>query len=195
MQEEWRDVVGFPGYQVSNFGAVRSFWHRVGRSGFLITKNTRILHPCKNHDGYPRVELWMNKKRYSRFVHVLVANAFIPNSENKPEVDHIDGNPSNNKVENLRWVTHKENMNNPIARVRLSVNASCLGKFGKENDSSIPRVCIDTGKLYWGAAEAARETNADRTHITACCLGKAQTAGGYRWRYATPEEIEQAKAQ
>ena len=98
--EEWRDVIGYDGhYQVSNLGRVKSFKHGV----------EKILKPHRGKGGYCRVSLYQNGKLKKILVHVLVARAFLPNPNNLPIVHHIDNNPSNNRVENLQWVTHKEN--------------------------------------------------------------------------------------
>ena len=98
-EEEWRVIEDFPDYQVSNLGRVKSFNRR---------KKEKILlyRPCQD---YQRVALQKDGKQFSRFVHRLVAIAFIPNPENKPEVDHIDRDRKNNLVTNLRWATHQEN--------------------------------------------------------------------------------------
>ena len=99
--EEWRDVGGYEGlYQVSNLGRIRSFHNQYGR----------VLKPIRTTDGYSQVTL--TKKGNQTFVrlHVLIARAFIPNVENKPQVNHIDGNRQNCRVDNLEWVTPKENI-------------------------------------------------------------------------------------
>lgn len=80
------------------------------------------LKLTKNHQGYLSVHFSNQKKRKRLRVSRLVAQAFIPNPENKPEVDHIDTNISNNNVSNLRWVTHQENMDNPLTLKNLEVN-------------------------------------------------------------------------
>lgn len=112
VMEEWKDIEGYEGlYQVSNLGRVKSlprYWVRTER---ILTKK-----------GYPyvRVCLFKGTKRTYLSVHRLVAEAFIPNPDNKPIIDHIDGNPNNNSVSNLRWVDFKENSNNPISIERMS---------------------------------------------------------------------------
>ena len=95
--EIWKDIVGFNGYEVSNLGRVRSF-HKGGR----------ILSPGLV-SGYLQVNLYCGGKRNQMYVHRLVAETFIPNPESKSEVNHIDGNKSNNRVENLEWATPSEN--------------------------------------------------------------------------------------
>lgn len=97
MQNEiWLDVPGFPGYQVSNAGRVKSF-----RSG------ERILKQSNDSYGYPTVVLCGPKGKRTKTIHRLVALAFIPNPDNKPEIDHINTNRMDNRVENLQWATRK----------------------------------------------------------------------------------------
>ena len=98
--EEWRDIPGYESfYQVSNLGNVRS----------IRFNKVRNMKSWDSH-GYRAVELCINNNRYIVGVHQLVALAFIPNPENKPEVNHKDRNRSNNNVENLEWVTQSENI-------------------------------------------------------------------------------------
>lgn len=113
MQEEiWVPVVGYEGcYEVSNLGRVRGLYNRV---------YGRILSPACSNKGYRYVCLYKNKKSKNIKVYRLVATAFLPNPLNLPEVDHIDGSRDNDIAINLRWVTHQENINNPITRERFS---------------------------------------------------------------------------
>lgn len=115
MQNEiWKDVPGFPGYQVSNAGRVKSMFRRVNgpkKNGRIVQE--KILKPASVKDGYFAVSLHIGGKRKTKTIHRLVALAFIPNPDNKPEIDHINTNRIDNRVENLRWVTRKENGTNP----------------------------------------------------------------------------------
>lgn len=102
MKEIWKDVEGYEGYQVSNKGRVKSL-------NFRHTGKERILK--SNPDGgYCLVSLYRNGKRTSKKIHRLVATAFIPNPENKPEVNHINHNKRDNRASNLEWVTSEENL-------------------------------------------------------------------------------------
>lgn len=94
--EEFRDLTDYPGYRISNHGRVWS------------NKLKRVLTPPLNQDGYPRVGIWKNQVCRKFFVHRLVALMFIPNPENKPTVNHVDGNITNNHISNLEWATVAE---------------------------------------------------------------------------------------
>ena len=114
--EIWKDIEEFKGlYQVSNLGRVRSIdrliTYRTGTK--RLTKGT-ILTIGQNKLGYQQVSLSKNDKMYSRRVHRLVANAFIENTKNYKEVNHIDGNKKNNKVENLEWCNRSQNMQHAV---------------------------------------------------------------------------------
>ena len=119
MKEIWKPVCGYENlYEVSNLGRVKALERYVHNNGGLQKRHETILKPSgKIHFGVTLCKEGTTKRRT---VHRLVAEAFIPNPENKPVVDHIDTNPKNNRVDNLRWVTTQENTMNPLTRINNS---------------------------------------------------------------------------
>ena len=112
--EEWRPIKGYEGlYEVSNLGRVKSLerYDTLGRK-----KKEKILSSKYNKYGYLRVTLYKNGIGKDFFIHRLVAEAFIPNPENKPQIDHINTIRTDNRDKNLRWVTQKENRNNELTK-------------------------------------------------------------------------------
>jgi hypothetical protein len=108
MVEIWKDVVGYESiYEISNFGNVKSF--KYGKEKIRKLRNDK--------DGYLLINLCKDKKVKTFKIHRLVAQAFIPNPDNKPQINHIDGNKSNNKVDNLEWVTNKENSKHAVEKL------------------------------------------------------------------------------
>lgn len=157
----WRDVPGYEGkYQVSNTGAVRNALH--------LTLKIR-----ESAKGYPMVWLHANGKLNAHSVHRLVATAFLPNPTQLPEVNHINGVKTDNRVENLEWCTISHNRRHSAYVLR--------------NESGKPKrpvVCIDTGATYPSVAEAARAVGGNKQNITNCCQGKRRSHKGLRWKYA-----------
>lgn len=117
--EIWRPIPGFDNYEASTFGKIRS----LKREGALILKQRF------NTSGYLRINLIINKKHTATLVHRLVALAFLPNHDNKPQVNHKDSNRANNKLSNLEWCTPSENIqhahNNGRVAVRRGENHHC----------------------------------------------------------------------
>ena len=103
----WKDVEGFEGlYRVSNEGVLMST-PRQGTKGGVVKRN-------KMKHGYEQYRLYKNNKCHQEYVHRLLAKHFTPNPKNKPHVNHIDGNPMNNSLDNLEWVTHLENVQHAV---------------------------------------------------------------------------------
>lgn len=119
--EVWKDIKGYEGYyQVSNFGRVKSVSRRVvnHKSGSTRLVQSKILSPCDNGNGYLVVSLRKDGKRKSAYVHRIVAEAFVENKENKPNINHKDYNTKNNVATNLEWCTQKENVAYSVAHMR-----------------------------------------------------------------------------
>lgn len=149
MQEEWRDIAGLEGrYQVSNLGRVKSLdreeYRRDANGGYATFKyKGKVLSLVKSSHGYAIVPLGKNKPFNS--VHRLVAGAFIPNPENKPFINHIDGDRLNNMVSNLEWCTNQENQ----------IHARDVLRVMDEPYNSKRVKCVETGDVFINASYAA----------------------------------------
>ena len=188
--EEWRDIKDYEGiYQVSNLGRVKSL---VGSYGRIRTK---ILDQKPDAHGYKRVALYKNGNREEFKVHRLVAEAFIPNPNNLPCVNHkIDDfeHRSDNRVENLEWCTYEYNNNYGSRNEKLS-RAMKGRPFTEEHKNNLkgrrdsitlsknPRArrvrCITTGKEFDCIKEAAEFYGIERRSISSCCRGKIKSCG------------------
>lgn len=173
--EIWKDIKGCQDYMVSNMGRVKSL--KYGKEKIL--KGSLV-------SGYKRVYI-ANKKI---FIHLLVAKAFIPNPENKPEIDHINTIRTDNRVENLRWVTRKENMNNPLTIQKKSGENNpkpCLGKYGKKHHNSKPILQLNTKgeliKIWDSMADIERDLGFNHSFISMGCNLKRKLAYGFKWRF------------
>ena len=184
--EEWRQVEGFPRYQVSNMGRVKSL---------VNPKKPKLLKPATLPGGYKHVMLmsgdrWGNNQRVPQRVHRLVAKAFIPNPENKPHINHKDCDPSNNVVSNIEWVTPKENANHPPTKAHLDAARPII----KEKCSRAVYVYSDDLSLlsaFTSTADAARETNSSQGNIACCVNGYLERYKGLIWSYVKLDDISQ----
>jgi len=174
-------------------GRIKRLRREINRSkkGRLIL-HERILNPGLNK-GYPRLLLKDENhigKNYT--VHMLVATAFIPNPENKPCVDHINGDRTDNRALNLRWCTVAENNSYELARKHFSESKmgdknGMYGRKGALSPSHKPVLQYNRDgnfiKRYYGIMEAQRETGVQFRNISKVCKGERRFAGGYIWRY------------
>ena len=173
MQEIWKDVVGHEGlYLVSNLGNVKT----------LLTRK-KLLKPAYDKDGYLRVALTTkDNKRKNYYVHRLVLSAFVPNTENKPCVNHIDGIRDNNKLENLEWCTFSENEKHKYKLgYKQKISKERIEKLVELTSKKVK--CIETGIIYKSMHEADRQTGICYKYISACCTGRRKKAKGYHWQY------------
>lgn len=179
----WKDLVGYENkYLISNTGRIISkkidSKRKDGRSYKRVEKE---LTPWKNSKGYFVVQI-NTQPKINKLVHRLVAETFIPNIDNKPFIDHIDGNPSNNNITNLRWCTQKENMNNIISVKRCS-----KAKLGKKpvNTKKVIQLSLDGEyiNIFDSICDASRKTGSNDTNIRFVCQGKRKMCGGFKWKY------------
>lgn len=163
----WRNIRGFDGYKVSNDGYVYS------------EKTRRILNRINNNKGYYHICLTVDGKMQYQLLHRLIAEAFIPNPEGKPFINHIDGNKKNNKIENLEWVTNQENIRHAFEIGLMKGRPSNRKKAILQIDKDTKQVI----KEYSSQLEASKELNIHVGSLSQCLNGKYKTAGGYIWRY------------
>lgn len=181
MDEIWKDIQGYENeYQISNRGRVKSLPKKCFNGKGYFIREGRILVPIKSKKGY--LNVWCRKKIFK--VHRLVANAFIPNPLNLPQVNHKDGNKENNCVENLEWVTDGENL---LHSYRVLGRKQ---KTGKEHHNSRGVLQLKDGKIiasFDALADAQRETGFDHSGISMCCSGKIKQFKGFVWKYKKEE--------
>jgi hypothetical protein len=162
----------------------------VSRCGKVLStkcNKLNILSTNSLNKGYKLCCLSVKNINNSKQVHRLVAQSFIPNLENKPQVNHINGIKTDNRVENLEWCTSKENILHSIYILGNKPKNPTLGKFGKDNPKSIKINQLTlTGELiktWLSMIEITIELKINNGHICWCCKGKRKTAGGFKWEY------------
>lgn len=187
MEEIWKDIHGYEGlYQISNLGNVKTlhYGQKVSNNHWKET-SSRLLKQKTSTSGYQRVELYKKDSRKCFYVHRLVAMAFLDNPENKPQINHKDGNKLNNCVDNLEWATSSENLKH-AAQTGLRINPM-LGKKGKKSPLAKPVIQYDLDGnfvAYWhSVADVARAFNTKITTICACTNGRHKSSKGYIWKY------------
>lgn len=184
MKETWKDIKDYEGlYQISSWGRVKSMKRYAQGHGTKDLRNEMILK-TENQNGYKRIVLTKDRYRKKFSVHRLVAEAFIPNPNNYPIINHKDENRSNNCVDNLEWCTHEYNTNYGNCRKKLS-EVMTNGKLSK----AVLQIDKNTGQVineFPSCNEAARQLGKrNSSPICECCLQKTHfnSAYGYLWRY------------
>lgn len=160
--EIWKDIAGYEGlYMISDHGRIRR----------IDKEKSPLINPKTNpHNGYKYAHLSKNGKVKAFRLHRLVATHFLPETENKQLVNHIDGNKTNNKYDNLEWATPSENQ---LHRYRV------LGRTNGGRPSKKVK-CIETGEIFNSIADATRKTGIG--HIKDVVSGERKTAGGLTWQ-------------
>ncbi|WP_449020852.1 NUMOD4 domain-containing protein [Prevotella jejuni] len=166
-KETWKPITDYVGlYEVSSEGRVRN------------VKTGKILKPKNNRQGYLFVGLYKNGAVKNRYIHRLVAQAFIPNNDqSKTLINHKDENPRNNSVANLEWCTYKYNANYGTRNERMA----------KSKSKPIQQLDMKAGLIiatYPSLREASLSTGIDCGNISSVARGKRKTAGGYKWKIA-----------
>lgn len=174
MIEEWRDIKGYEGfYQVSNLGNVRSIFADEHY-------RAKILKPHEQPNGYVFVNLWKDKKPKHKTIHRLVAEAFIPNPNNYPCVNHKDENKQNNRVDNLEFCTHSYNMNYGKRAEKCLATRKSRGGFTAEKTVL---KCNTDGNIVeeWKYLMEAKRNGYSRRMIQFCFTNPNKTYCGCRW--------------
>ncbi len=165
IQEIWKDVIGFEGsYQVSSLGNVKTSLRR-----------PRIKKQSLNKYGYPVTMLYRNNKSKQYKIHRLMAIAFIPNPDRKLQVNHKDGNRSNNLLSNLEWVTHSENVRHGFLMGRKLYNSKPVNQYSKS---------LEFIRQFESRGKAASEIGTSTSLINSCICGRIKSAGGFVWKNA-----------
>ena len=184
MSEIWKPIKDFSHYEVSNKGRIRS-------KQFDKYHKGTILKLSKCGRGYYKVILCKNKKHYNVMVHRIVAQTFIPNPKNKPTVNHIDGNKTNNSVDNLEWNTYSENLKHAYKN-GLNYWTEKKGR-GYVPVSQINYITGEKIADYFSIAEASRKTNTNSNTLKDCIANKVNVTNGYVWIKANETYFDTVK--
>lgn len=173
--EAWKDVKGFEGYYaVSSNGDVKSLDRTIQGKRCKTHIKERVMRQHVGKDGYPSIQLFSGGKPFTLKVHRLVAQAFLDNPDNLPEVNHIDGNKQNNTVDNLEWCTRGHNIR----------HAFRTGLIKKENmRSNAKKVRRSDGVVFDSLTKAAEESGTHISDVSMCCHGKLAHTAGYGFEF------------
>lgn len=168
MEEIWKTIDGYPDYEISNKGRVKSL-------GNDKKRKEKILKGFKIGRGYLQVHLCKDGKIKNYLIHRLVAQAFIPNPNNLLEVNHINEDKTDNRVENLEWCNSQYNNNYGTHNERMAkTNSKPILQFSKEGDFI---------RKWDSATQVERELGFYQGYISSCCKGKEKSAYGFKWFY------------
>lgn len=172
-QEIWKEVVGYEyRYVISNIGNLISLNHR-------NSNKTKPMFYSFDSNGYPYVGLYLNKKRKMFNVHRLVAIAFIHNPDNKPQVNHINGIKTDNRVENLEWCTQSENMTHSWKTGLSKTSEVQRNSIIKINSKKV--INIKTGEIYDSVKILCESINIKYHNMTRYLLGTRKNETNFRY--------------
>lgn len=173
--EEWKELKDFEEfYEISNMGRIYS------------KRKKKIMTVLDHNCGYVQINLIGKGFKTHKYIHRLVAEHFVPNEENKPMVNHKDGDKRNNQYTNLEWCTARENQQHS-RKVLKRETYKIPVTYGKEHHNSKKINQIKNGTVintFFGCGEAFRATGISKANIWSALKGKRQSAGGYNWQYA-----------
>lgn len=182
----WKDIKGYEGlYQISNLGIIKSLNRAVNSrldnegNPIMNIRKGRFLKQTINNQGYYRIILYKSSISKSYFIHKLLGIHFIDNPDNKDVVNHIDGNPSNNKLSNLEWATYSEDKQH-------AVNTGLIHSGGNNyNAKSINQYTLNGIfiKTWESMMDIKRDLGIDNRYVSAVCRNKQKTACGFKWKY------------
>ena len=147
--EVWKSVVGFERYEVSNMGNIR--------------RGAKLLKPGLDTCGYRQINLYKDKSRYTRKIYRILMDAFNPNTDNKPQIDHINRNRADDRLDNLRWVTCSENVRNSKGFTEELLGIS----WSKKNSSYVIRLNKDGKETYFGSCDTLEKAKELRDTVLA----------------------------
>lgn len=185
--EIWEEIENSNGYMISNKGRVKSSDKIVvfkdGRKRFFKGK---IIVVNTNPNGYQQVTLKINRKSVTRYIHRLVAEYFVPNPQNLPCVNHIDGNNINNLPNNLEWCTYQDNSLHSYNSLKQARPKSCGYAFKTKAINTF------TGeeRIFSSVRECERELHISKSHIFRLIKSQKQTKEGWKFSLVDVEDIE-----